>query len=114
MYSGLYLSSICVTHVLTTHTPLPAPCPAPCPQVVHELLGTPEGCELYLLPPAALGCAPGEVLRFAELQAVGRLMQRTVIGVVAGGRVVLAPGREWRWAVQEGDSVAALALSWDC
>jgi hypothetical protein len=83
-------------------------------QIVHELLGTPEGCELYLLPPVALGCSEGETLRFAELQAVGRLIDKTVIGVVSGGRVVLAPGREWRWSVQEADKVAVLAVSWEC
>jgi hypothetical protein len=82
--------------------------------VVHELLGTPEGCELYLLSPSIFGCSSGEVVRFAELQAVGRLVNKTVIGVVAAGRVVLAPGREWRWGVQEGDRVAVLALSWEC
>jgi hypothetical protein len=81
---------------------------------VHELLGTPEGCELYLLLPAAFGCSEGETVRFAELQAVGRLINKTVIGVVAGGRVVLAPGRDWRWPVQEADKVAALATSWEC
>lgn len=53
-------------------------------------------------------------MRFAELQAVGRLVNKTVIGVVAAGRVVLAPGREWRWCVQDGDRVAVLALSWEC
>jgi hypothetical protein len=81
---------------------------------VYELLGTPEGCELYLLPPSLFGCSSGEVLRFAELQAVGRLVNKSVIGVVARGRVVLAPGREWRWHVGPGDRVAALALSWEC
>lgn len=83
-------------------------------QVIHELLGTSEGCELYLLPPGAFGCSGGEVLRFAELQAVGHLVNKTVIGVVAGGRVILAPGREWRWQVQDSDKVAVLALSWEC
>lgn len=69
---------------------------------------------MYLLPPAAFGCCEGETVRFAELQAVGRLINKTVIGVVAGGRMVLAPGREWRWCVQEADKVAALAVSWEC
>lgn len=83
-------------------------------QVAHQLLATPEGCELYLLPPDSFGCPVGETVRFAELQAAGRLLQQTVIGVVAvGGRLVLAPGREWRWCVQEEDRVAVLALSWE-
>lgn len=43
---------------------------------------------------------------------VGRLLQKTVLGLVAGGRVVLAPGSEWQWHVAGGDKVAAIAESW--
>jgi hypothetical protein len=83
-------------------------------QVVHELIGTAEGCELYLLPPLSCGCRAGDVLCFGELQAAGRLLGKTVIGLVAGGRVVLAPARDWQWCVGEGDRVAVIALSWEC
>lgn len=82
-------------------------------QVVHELLGTPEGCELYLLAPEVLGCSVDETIKFSEVQAVGQLLQKTVIGVVTGGMVLMAPEREWRWTVQAGDRVATIALSWD-
>jgi len=43
-------------------------------QVVHEMLVTSDGCELYLLAPAAFGFSVGEQLAFAEVQEVGRLL----------------------------------------
>jgi hypothetical protein len=104
----------CLTVRVLRYLLLPCQFPAETLQVVAELLGTAEGCELYLLPPQACGCRTGEVLCFGELQAVGRLLGKTVIGVVAGGRVLLAPGRGWQWCVGEGDRVAVLALSWEC
>lgn len=81
-------------------------------QVVHEMLVTSEGCELYLLTPAAFGFAVGEQLAFAEVQEVGRLLRRTAIGVVSDGRIELVPDNTWRWTVKDNDRVAAIADSW--
>jgi hypothetical protein len=79
---------------------------------VKEVLGSAEGCELYMLPPSLFGLLTNEIVSFAEVQAVGLLLRKSVLGVVAGGRVVLAPGREWNWKVGEQDKVAVLAASW--
>lgn len=81
-------------------------------QVILELLGNSEGCELYLLDPASCGFMPGEVIRFAEVKEAGRLMSRTVVGVMTRGHVVLVPGGDWQWVVEKGDKVAAIAVSW--
>jgi hypothetical protein len=79
---------------------------------VREVLGSAEGCELYMLAPSLFGFMMNEAVKFAEVQEVGRLLRKTVLGVVAAGRVVLAPGGDWRWCVGEGDKVVALASSW--
>lgn len=81
-------------------------------QVILELLGSSEGCELYLLNPSSCGFSKGDVIRFAEVQEAGRLLSRSVIGVITAGQVVLVPGGEWEWVVGEGDKVAAIAVSW--
>lgn len=76
------------------------------------MLVSSEGCELYLLTPAAFGFAAGEELSFQEVQEMGRLLRRTAIGVVSNGRIELVPDNSWRWCVQENDRVAAIADSW--
>jgi hypothetical protein len=81
-------------------------------QVVHEMLVTSEGCELYLLTPASFGFNVGEQLAFAEVQEVGRLLRRTAIGVVSDGHIELVPDNAWRWTVQSNDRIAAIADSW--
>jgi hypothetical protein len=40
------------------------------------------------------------------------LLQKSVLGIVAGGRVVLAPGQQREWNVDERDKVAVLAAIW--
>jgi hypothetical protein len=81
-------------------------------QVVNHLLCTSDGCELYLLKPSAFGLRPGETLAFPEVQEVGRMLKKTVLGVVADGQVNLVPPSSWRWAVQETDRIAVIAESW--
>lgn len=76
------------------------------------MLVTSEGCELYLLAPAAFGFSVGEQLAFAEVQEVGRLLRRTAIGVVSDGRIELVPDITWRWTVKANDRIAAIADSW--
>jgi hypothetical protein len=65
-----------------------------------------------MLAPSLLGFMANEAVKFAEVQEVGRLLRKTVLGVVAAGRVVLAPGGDWKWCVGESDKVVALASSW--
>lgn len=81
-------------------------------QFVYEVLGSSEGSELYMLDPRLFGFMAGEVVRFAEAQEVGRLLKKTVIGVVTGGAVMLAPGEGWMWRVGDQDKVATLATTW--
>eukprot|EP00775_Hariotina_reticulata_P001867 gene1867-2204_t len=81
-------------------------------KVVQELLGQAAGCELYLVPPSHCGFRAGELLQFAEVQEVGRLMGKTVVGVVAQQQIVLAPCRKWRWRVADQDRVAVIAEDW--
>lgn len=104
------------THTYTDNLPLPflllSLNPFTVSQVVHEMLVTSEGCELYLLGPKAFGFTPGEELAFAEVQEVGRLLRRTCIGVVSDGVIELVPDNTWRWKVQENDRIAAIADSW--
>ena len=76
------------------------------------MLGSSEGCELYLLGPSAFGFSPGESLSFVEVQEVGRLLKKTALGVISGGKVVLAPDSKWRWQVEAGDRIAVIAESW--
>jgi hypothetical protein len=79
------------------------------------MLVSSEGCELYLLPPAAFGFTPGEDISFAEVQEVGRMMRRTPVGVtnvLSGGSMTLVPDPQYRWRVQASDRVAVIAVSW--
>jgi hypothetical protein len=46
------------------------------------------------------------------VQEVNRLLRKTVLGVVAGGAVVLLPEPGWKWAVSDHDRTAAIAESW--
>jgi N-dimethylarginine dimethylaminohydrolase len=39
-------------------------------------------------------------------------MSKTVLGVMTGQQVVLAPFRKWRWRVGEQDKVAVIAENW--
>jgi 20S proteasome alpha/beta subunit len=80
--------------------------------VVHEMLGSSEGCELYLMNPRGFGFSPGEELGAAEVREVGRLLRKTVIGVVTKGDVVLVADRQWRWTVADHDKIIAIADSW--
>lgn len=82
------------------------------PQVAYQLLGTGDGCELYLVAPTTFGFRPGDLLPFAEVQGSGRRLGKTVIGILAGGAPVLAPGEEWAWHVGEGDKVVVIAEDW--
>jgi len=76
------------------------------------MLGSSEGCELYLMNPRGLGFSPGEELGAAEVREVGRLLRKTVIGVVTKGDVVLVADRQWRWTVADHDKIIAIADSW--
>jgi hypothetical protein len=80
-------------------------------QVVEELLGKPEGNELYLLPPEQLGLAPGQPLRCADVAEGARLQRCTALGLVyAGGDLLcLAPAADSAVLLMAGDKVVVLA-----
>lgn len=79
---------------------------------MHQLLATSQGCELYLLTPAAFGFSAGETLSFAEVSEVGRLLRKTVLGVIAGGQIELVPDVSWTWSVRTQDRIAVIAECW--
>ncbi|GBF99707.1 hypothetical protein Rsub_12419 [Raphidocelis subcapitata] len=78
-------------------------------ELMKELLWTAEGRELYLKPPRLYGVPTGEPITFAELAEAARLRCHTAVGVVTGGRAVLAPAPGEVVTMGEGDRLVVIA-----